>query len=321
MAKLYATARAVGRRSSDDGYMSDSEASEMTEDQMLNGQHQMWSVHGDVYFPCDRAEKEVPPGQYLVQHHESKGTFLVRKTVNLDELLVLPDATTTRVLSAIDHFWNSEHKFREFKFLWKRGMLLWGPPGSGKTSCLQQLSKSIIDKGGISVYCTSPEVTADGLRIIRKIEPLRPIVVMIEDIDAIIDRHGETGLLSMLDGELQVDNVVFIATTNYPEKLDARFANRPSRFDEVIYIGMPKDEARRQYIIAKNPRLRENTEELAIWVKETQGYSLAHIKEVIVAVECLGQDLVAVLDRLADMKEKVSSDKTSDKPKFGFIED
>lgn len=300
-----------------DGYVDEKDV----ENQVLYGDQRMWSVSGDSYFPCDKTESSLPPGQYLPVFSEQRGIFVVKKQVNLDDLLVLPDNKTTYVLNAIDQFWSKQEKFREHGFLWKRGILLWGPPGSGKTSCIQQLSNQIIQKGGISVYCTVPNVTAEALRLIRRIEPDRPIVVMIEDIDAIIARHGEPDLLALLDGELQIDNVVYIATTNYPEELDPRFVQRPSRFDEVVCIDMPSKEARKTYLAAKNPRLIGNLEELDRWVDLTDGFSIAAMKEVVVAVECLDRTVEETVERIKEVMARRPSSEDAQNPfkkKVGF---
>jgi SpoVK/Ycf46/Vps4 family AAA+-type ATPase len=280
----------------------------------------MWAVSGDAYFPCEKTEAKLAPGQYVVQYSENKGYYFVKKKVNLDSLLVLPDTKSEHVLKSISHFWKKEKSFRKHGFLWKRGMMVWGPPGSGKTSTLQQLSKMIIDNGGFSVYVNAdPEFVAHGLTIMRRIEPDRPIIVMIEDIDAIIDRHGEAPLLALLDGELQIDNVVFIATTNYPEKLDSRFVNRPSRFDEIIYIGMPTPAAREVYLLAKNPSLRKDTKEIKKWVDATDGWSIAHMRELIVAVECLDNEFDETVERLVAMNEiKPNSEHSPDRKSVGF---
>ena len=269
------------------------------------GDARMWAVSGDSYFPCEKTEDQLPPAQYVISFSENKGYFFLKKTVNLDNLIDLPDTRSEYVLKSIQNFWEKEKAFRKHGFLWKRGMLLYGPPGSGKTSTLQQLSKMIIDRGGFSVYVNSdPEFVAHGLAIMRRIEPDRPIVVMIEDIDAIIDRHGESSLLALLDGELQIDNVVFIATTNYPEELDDRFINRPSRFDETILIGMPNASAREIYLSHKNKRLVKDKNEMARWVRATEEWSIAHMRELIVAVECLGADFDTTVKRLNTMIEK-----------------
>jgi SpoVK/Ycf46/Vps4 family AAA+-type ATPase len=289
------------------------------EEELSRGQHKMWSISGDNYFPCEKTVNFVPPGQYIPCVSEQRGPFLSYKNIELDDLLTLPDSKTTEIIAAIKFFWSREEIFRQYGFLWKRGVLLWGPPGSGKTTCLQQISMEVIAMGGVSLYCNNPSSTAEVLRVFRRIEPTRPLVVMIEDIDAIIERYGESDLLALLDGELQVDNVVFIATTNYPEKLDKRFSKRPSRFDDVVYVGMPNELARREYLLKKNPRLAENTQELDYWVSITKDFSMAFLKEVVVAVECLGANLEVTIERLKKMNQiNVTSESSPDKPHVGF---
>jgi len=202
------------------------------------------------------------------------------------------------------------------------------------TSTLQIISKNIIVDGGISVYVDRPNEAAKGLAVLRKIEPNRPIVVMIEDIDAVIRDYGEASVLALLDGELQIDNVVFIATTNYPERLDGRLINRPSRFDIVKKIGMPSAEARQVYLQERNPKFaltKRNGDkkvnhnlmkELEYWVEQTKGFSVAHLKEAIILVECFGQEPERAFKRLRAMMDTndVSSDNYDDKEKvFGFI--
>lgn len=284
---------------------------------------QMWAVSGaDSFFPCAKTEERLPPGQYIVGYSESKGVYFIKKEINLDKLMVLPDSKAERVLASIAHFWSCEDKFREHGFLWKRGIMLYGPPGSGKTVLCQQLSKQIVDNGGISVYLSDPAITAEGLRLLRLIEPKRPIVVMIEDIDSIVERGGEQHLLHLLDGELQIDNVVFVATTNYPERMDKRLVNRPSRFDEIIKIGMPSAAARGQYITAKVTRLvtEEAAAELKLWIDGTKDLSVAHIREVIISVECLGNPLDLTIKRIIKMNAiKVTSENDKKGGGVGFM--
>ena len=57
--------------------------------------------------------------------------------------------------------------------------------------------------------------------------------------------YAESEYLSLLDGENQIGNVVYVATTNYPEKLDKRFTDRPSRFDVVQKISMPNEDGKK----------------------------------------------------------------------------
>ncbi len=198
----------------------------------------LWAVVGDAFLPCEEALKELPPAHYVVLQDMQKGVFLQRQNFSIDDLLELPDCASEEVVEQIEHFWTLEKHFREYGFLWKRGMLLWGPPGSGKTSTIQILAKKIIERRGVVISIYNPSLATVGLHIARRIEPNRPILGLLEDIDAIVQRHGEADLLALLDGEHQIDNVVYLATSNYPERLDPRFINRPSRFDVIKKIGM-----------------------------------------------------------------------------------
>ena len=308
--------------------MSEAQGSQNIKSTNMNAQ--MWAVlGGDAYFPCEEAVKELPPGQYTIEHSNDRGIFFSRKDVNLDDLVVLPDSATDAVLAEIEEFWRREDVYRKYRYLWKRGVLLWGPPGSGKTTTVQLISKSIIDRGGISVYCSNPKNAAFGLRLMRKVEPKRPIVVMMEDIDAIVHNH-EADLLSLLDGELQIDNVVFVATTNYPEKLDKRIVNRPSRFDLVKKVPMPSPQARRVYLLSREPDLEEqrrslseaqmtnlgfaaaDVNELDYWIALTDNFSVAHIKEVILGVKCFGKPVEEVVKRMRNLMQKPPSSMSSE---------
>lgn len=293
--------------------------SSSTADKKGKGNEEMWAVYGGNNFSaCETAVTALPPGQYTVNANDSIGIYFHKETVNLDELMVLPDSKSAEVISEIERFWKLEKKFRQFGFLWKRGVMLWGPPGSGKTSTLQIISKNIVDMDGVSIYVTNPDLTARALKSLRQVEPNRPIVIMLEDIDAIIEEHGEADLLALMDGELQIDNVVFVATTNYPERLDKRFVNRPSRFDIVKKIGMPTAAARKVYLKAKNSRLakKENAMELQQWIDESKSFSIAHLKELIISIEVFGQSLSVAATRLRKMGNLPSSG--SPEKAFGF---
>jgi len=265
---------------------------------------QMWAVYGDRnYSACEKSVPILPPGQYTIQVSEQLGLFFQKTDINLDDLIDLPDSVSEQVIGEIETFWTKEQHFRKFGFLWKRGVLMWGPPGSGKTSTLQVISQKVISHGGISLYVDHPGRAARGLKLLRQVEPTRPLIVMLEDIDSIIDVYGESDLLAIMDGELQIDNVVFVATTNYPERLDKRFINRPSRFDIVKKIGMPDERARKTYLLAKNVRLADDPAELEEWVAKTKNFSIAHLKELIVSVEVFDVPLEDAVTRLKTMMD------------------
>lgn len=264
--------------------------------------HTQWALGGNGRFmPVGSTAPILPAGIY--EPFATPGMWgLERMNIVSDGIYRLPDMATENVLGEVHKFWESEEKYRKHGLLYKRGLLLWGPPGSGKTVTVKLLMNELVKQDGIVINVTSVQLAVLCLKAIRKIEPKRNLIILMEDIDEIINFNGESNVLSLLDGENNVDNVLNLATTNYPERLGARIVNRPSRFDRRIYVGMPSDEARKVYFQkATGDGLSE--EQLTQWVEGTKDMSIAHLRELVAAVYCLDQPFQDVLERLQKMAE------------------
>lgn len=272
-----------------------------------------YSKNGGGYSPSQKSSKILPPGAYNISYLREALTFLPFH-LEVDDIIRLPDTKSEKILKEIEHFWTLEQKFKDNGFVHKRGYLLHGPPGSGKTATVQVIIADTIKDGGAVFMCDNPIALIDGLQAFREIEPKRKALVIFEDIDDIISRHGEANVLSVLDGEKQVGHIVFVATTNYPENLAGRIKNRPSRFDRVEKIDVPNAAARRVFLTHKLKSV--DKEEIEKWVKKTDGLSIAHLKELIINVVCLENDLDSQIARLKNMSKDVSS--SDGKKKMGF---
>lgn len=270
-----------------------------------NLDHCQWQVGPNGVFRA--AAKTIPAlesGAYSTGE-DQYGQFLKSKTLLSDEIVELPESPNARMLSGIQKFWTEKRRYASRGLVFKRGILMWGAPGSGKTVGIHLLAQDLIKNGGIVVFCDNPHILGRLMIPIREIEPTRPLIVVMEDIDETIANYGEHEILAMLDGENQTDNVVYIATTNYPEKLGARILNRPSRFDERIKVGMPSAQARARYfykMAVDDDGKSLDEETIARWTQETEGLSIAHLRELIAAVLCLDQNYSDVLARLKSMQ-------------------
>lgn len=266
-----------------------------------------YSRMGDNYIPCGRTAERLKSGSYKIMRTDSGLPIFEPSPIKSDSWLTFRDSLIADVTSEIKTFWNSRQNFLDYGFMQRRGYIFYGPMGSGKSVLLKQLIHSLIEMDGIVFICdNSPDTVQNGLKFFSQIEPTRNIICIFEDIDAIIDRYGESDLLSLLDGEDSVDNVLNLATTNYPEKLDRRIIARPRRFDRVIKIGYPERDMRQFYFEQK---LNISKKEVTKWVDATENFTFAALSELVISVKCLGNDFDSSVKKLSDLLgTKVSSD-------------
>ena len=271
------------------------------------------------FFPASFTENKLIPGVYEIQATPN-GYLFERIPTKTEGLIQFPDSASNEVIGEIQKFWKKEPIFRDYGLPFKRGMLLWGPPGSGKSSTIQILIRDLIEKyNGVVFNFCHPEVLKEGVRIFREIEPETPFIVLMEDIDSIIQNYNESSVLNILDGVEDFQKCIFLATTNYPERLGHRIINRPSRFDKRKKIGHPNEECRMIYFkhILNEETIKEKNIPLDKWVEDTTNMSLAHLKELVVATVILEDDYDIVIERLRNMKEIPTSDRDGRKMGFG----
>ncbi len=272
----------------------------------LSGYCQWSTSDNRVFLPSSKTVPVLTPGVYDIQSVPNTGIYFEQIPVLTVGLLRFPETNSDKVVEEIQNFWKKEDVFHSYKLTYKRGIILWGPPGSGKTSAIQLIMRDVIDRGGVVLRFSHPLIFIEGIRRFRQIQPTTPIVVLMEDIDSILEMFSESEVLNILDGVNQIEKVVFLATTNHPEKLGARIINRPSRFDKRFKIGHPNAESRRmylEYIIGK-----ENLGKLKIdldkWVRDTEKFSIAHLKELFTAVIILGDSYEDAIETLSLMQEE-----------------
>lgn len=283
-------------------------------------QYSSWSSSdGKNFFPTTRPVASLPPGVYEIRNIPNRGIMFSKIALNVEGLIKFDDSAFTEVMEEISKFWASEASYKKYGLMYKRGIMLYGPPGSGKTSLVHMTMSDVISRGGIVIKFDNPHHFPDGMRALREAQPNTPVVVLMEDIESIIDYWSESDVLNILDGVNRVNKVVFMATTNYPEKLGDRVINRPSRFDKRFKIGHPNERTRETYL---KHLLKVGGKKLKMdikkWVKDTEDMSISHIKELFTSVMIIGDKYETAIETLRSMKEEKPSSNDDKIIKMGF---
>lgn len=261
-----------------------------------------WVMTGSMmYRTVPVSHDKLPSGVYdITIDRNTNEPIFIKREVKTDELVNIPNGLVDQTLKEIELFWNSADDFKKHGVLHRRGYILYGAQGTGKSSALNQIMVGVIKQDGVVFICTNPSFLRMALASLRAVEPTRRLVCIYEDIDAIIKTHGEGELLGILDGTNQIDGVLNIATTNYPELLDKRLISRPRRFDRAIKIMPPDEKERTAYFTVKLPKGAKVSE----FVKATDGLSFASLTEVIIGVLCLKRPLLEIVAILKDLETR-----------------
>jgi hypothetical protein len=274
-----------------------------------------YAIRGEEIFPTTRTRKYLSPGVYGTGMSDG-GPFARLIKYNTPEIIEFENSPSKKIYDEFSSFWTKKEDYLSRGEQHKRGYLLWGPPGGGKTSLVLKIVNDFIKNYKGIVFVFTPDILS-FLPTFRDIEPDRKIIIVIEDIDAWFMEQRSNALLSLLDGESPLVNTVVLATTNYPERLPDRVRNRPSRFDQVVFIDNPTKAQRREYLLKKSNILE--TGQAKKWADDTDGFSFAHLKELLLGVEVFGSEYSEVLNRLNEMrKAKDSSDQYEERMRGGL---
>lgn len=271
--------------------------------------YKQWSsADGKSFFPIAKTYEKLIPDVYEPKQIENQ-IFFYKVNFSTEDLITFDDSAIDKVVSEIQKFWNSKEKFKKFGFPYKRGILLYGVAGSGKSCAIKLIIQQVIKMGGIGLRFDHPPTFINCTRVLRQIQPDVPIVVIMEDLDAIIHQYNESYILNMLDGIDGFENIVYLATTNYPEELEGRIVNRPSRFDKRFHIGYPNEKSREIYFEFLQKKHHEGKiENIDRWIKDTKNFTFAHMKELFISVKLFDTPYEDAIKEITKMRDKISSE-------------
>ncbi len=177
-----------------------------------------------------------------------------------------------------------------------RGMVLYGPPGTGKTL----LAKAVATESEANfIAIKGPEVMSKWVgesekklrEVFRKAKQVSPCIVFLDELDALAPiRGGDSDskvsdrlvdqLLTSMDGLENLEGVMIIGATNRPEIIDPALL-RPGRFDRMILISEPDEEARKHILEIHTKDMPLKGVNLGTLAKKMEGYTGADIEGVV----------------------------------------
>lgn len=224
-------------------------------------------------------------GHSMFGERSSLLRFHQRPTIGDDDL-ILPSATFADLRRQVVGVARNRDRLRAAGQHLKRGVLLYGPPGVGKTHTVRYLISQLVDT-------TIIELTGETLGAIREAcaiaRSLQPSMIVVEDVDLIAeerDHHsGQTpllfALLNEMDGLADDADVVFLLTTNRADLLEPALASRPGRVDQAVHIDLPDKSARAQLFELYRRRLVVDTSRLGSVLERTEGVTASFLKELL----------------------------------------
>ena len=164
-----------------------------------------------------KSDVQVLPAGYYVPVYEYPHWLLERTEVAFDRRTPIKDEKTSKIIASVAKFWDASEKYKKLGAVHKRGIFFHGPPGTGKSAAVNTLCDMVVERGGVVLMAGQHGIdhVEDLLQQIRHSDPIMPIAVVMEDIETFIRNEKEQkAVLNILSGQRQVDNVLFIGTTN-----------------------------------------------------------------------------------------------------------
>lgn len=203
--------------------------------------------------------------------------------------IILPEVTLNLIERNTIGFFEKVHILKQSGRSAKRGILLYGKPGTGKTFTAKWLATGVPGLTTIVMSAEQLYLIKDCCILARM---LAPSLVIMEDIDLVATHRNEQNkeasaqitlhqILNELDGMADNTEVLFLMTTNRPDAIEPALAGRPGRVDQAIEYPLPDADCRRRLIEKYSKGIESQINDMDSLVTRLEGASPAFIQELL----------------------------------------
>lgn len=229
-------------------------------------------------------------GNSLTVHLDSGGAvshidFRPRPHVERDDLVLPPG-----VLDAIDAhavgIGRSAERLRAAGRHLKRGLLLHGPPGTGKTHTVRYITSCLPEA---TLFVLTGEEMLKLKQVSSLLADMAPVVVVLDDVDLVAEERQSANnggaalfdLLDAMDGMREDLDVLFVCTSNRANNLEQAIAARPGRIDQAIEIPTPDADCRRHLLELYANGIDLRLDDVDAVIHRTEGVTASFVKELL----------------------------------------
>jgi hypothetical protein len=225
-------------------------------------------------------------GQDVFGHGQTLLKFHRRPTMGAAELILAPETLAEIQRQVVEVARHKDRLLAAGQHL-KRGLLLYGPPGVGKTHTVRYLTSTLVGTTVLQLTGNALHLIAEACSVARALEPA---MLIVEDVDLIAEERDTMfpghhpllfQLLNEMDGLAEDVDVVFVLTTNRPDLLEPALAARPGRVDQAVALELPDLPARRALFELYRGALEVDTSRLDDVLARTEGVTASFLKELL----------------------------------------
>jgi predicted AAA+ superfamily ATPase len=254
--------------------------------------------------------RKYSPGIYELKINKSNYYYLAKLDLKYIEEPIFEEETLKKLNLDVDTFYNNRDFYFKNNLPRKRGIIIHGPHGNGKTTAIKNIVSKYSDSYRVIIDCKMFNYDLSDFLLDVFPEDGNKIIIF-EDVESIsegddISYGKRSSFLNFIDGAKTLNNTLFIATTNYPELIDKALIDRPSRFDKIYQIDLPNSSSRKKFLLKYFPDLHKDPN-LEDYVDKTKDFSGAYFKELFILV---GIQKCSIEEAISDLKKQIKKNKT-----------